>query len=63
MKDNQIEEDDTTTNLSLFCEKKEDLLALISNESKFNFACYMKCMCVCVRARARVCVTIIYILL
>jgi len=48
MKGNQIE-DYTTTNLSLFCEKKEDFLTLISNESKLNFACYIDmyvCMCV-----------------
>lgn len=30
-------EDDAVTNLSLFCEKKDDFLALISGESKFNF--------------------------
>jgi len=46
MKGNQTE-DDTTTNLSLFCEKKEDFLALISDESKLNFACYID-ICACV---------------
>jgi len=56
MKGNQTEENDTTTNLSLFCEKKEDFLALISNESKLNFACYID-MCACVH----VCYDYIYI--
>ncbi|KYM76201.1 Gem-associated protein 5 [Atta colombica] len=32
IRSNQIEEDDTSTNLSLFCEKKNDFLTLISNE-------------------------------
>lgn len=35
IRSNQVENDDTK--LSLFCEKKEDLLRLVSKESKFNF--------------------------
>lgn len=37
IRSNQVEKDDATTKLSLFCEKKEDLLKLVSKESKFNF--------------------------